>query len=129
MKNSTRALINSYLLKQGVVAQVGSTNPQGSQIEIRKEGSLVWRAWEWEEGFACQLERYLKEFAVKSDTLAVVITQIKEQIGMNNVTALRSMDENEQQRLDFASRVLSEMVRRLQGELGDPSLMPTDMPV
>lgn len=129
MKASTLALINGYVLKQGISAQVGCANPHGDQIEIRNEGSLVWRAWEWEDGFTGTLTRYLKEFAVNSDALAVVIGQIKQQIAMNNVTGLRSKDEQEQDRLNFASRILSEMVRRLQGECGDSRLMPTDMPV
>ncbi|ARF52759.1 DUF905 family protein [Pantoea stewartii] len=124
MNDVTRALINAYLLKQGYTAQESASSRSGSQIEVRHNGHLVWRAWEFEEGFADSLERYLKEFAVSGDTRADVVEKIKKQIAINNEAFAASRDSAEQERLSYASTVLGEMIRRIEGFPPNDRIMP-----
>ncbi|MEB7891003.1 hypothetical protein NGK36_17170 [Hafnia alvei] len=64
MKLSTSAIIAKFALKENVTVAESSNSRDGAQIEIRKEGSLCWRAWEFEAGFELDLLSNLNRVGV-----------------------------------------------------------------
>ncbi len=44
-----------HKLKEGYSVTVAASSKYGQQIELRREGQLVWRAWTFESGFIADL--------------------------------------------------------------------------
>lgn len=65
MKKETQAIIDQFTkLKEGVTVGVDVKSSNGDRVEIRKDGCLMWRSFEFEDGFELMLKQNL-EYASK----------------------------------------------------------------
>ncbi|EMK8420454.1 DUF905 family protein [Shigella sonnei] len=66
-KHELEKIISSYYLSDKVTVIVSDvTKYDDSRVEIRRtdDGLLIWRAWDFEEGFMQDLENNLKPFSI-----------------------------------------------------------------
>ena len=66
-KHELEKIIASYYLSDKVTVIVSDvTKYDDSRVEIRRadDGLLIWRAWDFEEGFMQDLENNLKPFSI-----------------------------------------------------------------
>lgn len=98
MKNTTRAVINAFLVKQGLQSQQTGRLPQG---------------------FGYALESYLKQFAGCTGQTAEVAARLRQQIGINNRIIVASDSGAVRGSYAYANMVLREMANRLEGFMAD----------
>ncbi|HBZ8014992.1 TPA: DUF905 family protein [Klebsiella pneumoniae] len=66
-KHELEKIIASYYLSDKVTVIVSDvTKYDDSRVEIRRadDGLLIWRAWDFEEGFMQDLDNNLKPFSI-----------------------------------------------------------------
>ncbi|EFF9667429.1 MULTISPECIES: DUF905 family protein [Enterobacterales] len=66
-KHELEKIIASYYLSDKVTVIVSDvTKYDDSRVEIRRadDGLLIWRAWDFEEGFMEDLDKNLKPFSI-----------------------------------------------------------------
>lgn len=66
-KKELEKIISSYYLNDKVTVIVSDvTKYDDSRVEIRRadDGLLIWRAWDFEEGFMQDLDNNLKPFSI-----------------------------------------------------------------
>lgn len=98
MKNTTRAVINAFLVKQGLHSQQTRRLPHG---------------------FGTALETYLKDYAAHTGQTAEIAAWLRQQVAINNRIIVASDSRAVQGSYAYASMVMKEMANRLEGFMAD----------
>jgi hypothetical protein len=75
-------------------------------------------------GFGETLEHYFRFFCTTPEKLAAVIKGLKARIAVNNWVAVSTSSNDERSSYCYASSVMSELIRRLQGDIPDYRILP-----